>query len=277
MQALDLSMHKHYKGSLFRYDFNTIDEIVYDPTKDMIGDLFGAVFLLRWLKERYPHLKLSWYLKKENIRFGTDWFSDFDVLSWIPLDLSFSYDMLPEDKVLFSSMESFSVWYDLMFLQEAIGWTPKMRRKRSFGGLPQEYIVMHILQTTEKGTRSESYVKRRALDFDKYERLAHSLSIPVVRIGASYDMHRKIKGILDFTGDLTLEDSLRVICGAQVFIGGDTGLKLVASAMGIPCVLEIDAVSKKIGGLGGCDPEIVRVFLMGTSLDILLTATKEFL
>ena len=278
--SFDLSLHPHPDTTILKFPFHEIDEVVYNPTHDMLGDLFGAVFVLRWLKDRYPKLRISWYRGKSNTRQGTEWFSNFNVLDWIDLKIHKFYDDIPSNKLVISSCGDFHVWHDLICISKNLDWYPKIDKKVSFLDLPDKYVVLHILQPTDNGDRNGSYVKRRSLDFEKYEKLAYALEaddISVVRIGASYDMVRKIDGIIDLSGDLSLDESLRVVSGAAVFIGGDTGLKLVANTMNIPCVVEIDAKSKSIGGLGGCDPKYLKAFPMKTSKESLLTAVKGLL
>lgn len=275
--AFDLSLHPHPDTTILKFPFHEIEEVIYNPTHDMLGDLFGAVFILGWLKDRYPNLKVSWYRGKTNTRQGTEWFSSFNVLDWVDLDIYKFYDDLPSDKLVISSCGDFHVWHDLVCISKNSGWYPKIEKKFSKLDLPDSYVVFHILQPMDNGDRNGSYVKRRSLDFEKYETLAHMLvaeGISVVRVGASYDMVRKIDDIIDLSGDLTLDESLKVIGGAKVFVGGDTGLKLIANAMEIPCVVEIDDKSKALGGLGGCDLGFLKVFPLKVDVGILFDTIK---
>jgi len=173
-----------------------------------------------------------------------------------------------------TSRRDFCVWDDLNLIP-----TPKMHRPERLKGMPESYISLHILQPTKEGERSTSYVKRRALDFDKYSKLCEMLKNDghkIVRVGASYDSIKKIDGIIDLSmNDLSLEDTLKIIGWSQMFIGGDTGLKLAASSMGVPCTIEIDDHSKAIGALSGCDTSIVRDFKLGTPVEELYNSVIE--
>lgn len=263
----------------------TKQELVYDPSEDRIGDLFGAVFLLKKIKKQNPGMRISWRNTKHNVRDNSEWFEDFNIFDWIDLEVENVYDEVPNElwRNVISSRRSFSVWHDLTNLGLSHGWYPKMKRKErpSDLGLPEKYITLHVIQKTKRGERSTSYVERRKMDLDKYDTLCNKLfkeGIHIVRVGHSSDHVRPIQNCIDLSAhDLSLDDSLRAIAGSDLFVGGDTGHKLVASAMDIPCIIEIDDHSRRAGGLGGCDPSIVTAFKLGVSVDILFDKIMEIL
>jgi ADP-heptose:LPS heptosyltransferase len=271
-----------YFVSLFNMK-NTKQELVYDPSEDRIGDLFGAVFLLKKLKEQKPHLKISWYNSKRSTRDNSEWLQDFNIFDWVDFEVENFYDKIPRGCKVISSRRNFSVWHDLTSLDASSKWYPKMKRKerpKNFD-LPEKYVSLHVLLKTKYGERSTRYVGRREMDLDKYDTLCSMLlqeGIHVVRIGHSSDHGRALKNCMDLScHDLSLDTSLRIIAGSDLFIGGDTGHKLVASAMDIPCIIEIDDGSCGAGGLGGCDPSIVTSFRLGTKIDIIFKEAMKVL
>ena len=272
------------KKSVFEPSVFKLNQTIYDPSYDMIGDTLGAAFLLQWIKNKHPEIILQWYNAKTHHRMGDGWFDGFNVFDWVKTDIEVCNQLSKESKVI-TCRKDFYVWDDLQYLSQYFNYYPKMKRKRLTKKLsellPKNYVVIHVLQSTQDGERSGKYVKRRALDFDKYSKLCYQLQdkgFNVVRVGAAYDAYDPIDGITDLSkSGLSLDESFRVIGSSNLLLCGDVGLKLAASAMDVPCIIEIDDYSKSIGGLGGCDPEIVQNLPLGIPLETLYSHALEIL
>ena len=270
------------KRSIFRFDFSKMGEIIYDISNDMIGDLIGSLTILKWIKSQYPEIKISIYKPVSSRRKFTDWYAKLDISKWMDLEIDQIYTSTPKGKKVFSSIEDFYIWTDLLSLEEK-QFYPSL--KSSSNGhrpeLPDKYVVVHILQTTMTGERSTKYVKRRSLDFNKYSEICLNLKrsgYNIVRVGASYDSYKLIPGIYDYSQDnLSLDDTFNIISHSQLFIGGDTGLKLAASAFGVPIIIEIDKESRSLNAMAGCHPDRTHIFPLGIEKNFILDKAKEVL
>lgn len=274
--------------TIFNYDFNK--ELIYDSRYDLIGDLIGATTIFEFIRTFYG-TKISW-IKGKNKRGNeeqTQWYTDFNIFDWINLPIYKYYSEVinDESRVTLNSFVrgQFYIWKDLKKITEDFGWYPRLyvpgviKQKCSLN-IQKPYITVHILNNVTEREEHQGYISRRSLDFKKYKNLCLKLakSYTVVRLGAGYDRLEGIKGIIDLTDkDLSLNESFKIISESSLFIGGDTGLKLAASALGIPIIIEVDDLSRKINGLAGCRPDLLRWFKKGIDLETLYRTAEEIM
>jgi len=278
---------RNRQPSIFDHDLKK--EIVYDSRHDQIGDQIGVAAMFQFITQKYP-ARVSWVRgicnrgEGESVR----WSRDFNILDWIKFPIHRYYDepVGDKDRIAMHSYVngSFYIWDDVKRLADKHKFYPKMvvpeHVDRMYKLPEQPYIVVHVLQRTGKRDDDQGYVSRRALDFEKYASLCRRLSknISVVRVGAKYDSIEPIAGITDLTSEgLLLNETLKIISGASLFMGGDTGLKLAASALGIPVIIEVDDYSKALNGLAGCRPDLLHCFRLGEKLDMLLNTARKII
>lgn len=275
--------------SVWGLDFSK--EIIYDSRHDQIGDLIAATTLFQFITEQNQEARISWIRglcqrgEGETVR----WSRDFNILDWIPFPVH-RYYREPEnrgDRVTIHSFlrGAFYLWDDMHRLADRYKRYPRMHMPRCVDRMyplpaKQPYAIIHILGTIPEREDDHQYTSRRALDFKKYSRVCRSLAedIEIVRVGAAYDSPGPISGIIDLTTEnLMLNETLKVISGASLFIGGDAGLKLAASALGIPIIVEIDDQSRHMGGLEGCRPELLTWLKLGADEGAILGAARKIL
>lgn len=240
---------------------NDIVEFIYDYRTDRIGDAIGATRLLQYIKDKYD-LRIAAMVNKYDGNPEYGFHRGFNLFEWVDFNPPVIYQIEPamHNRILFNSVSNFSVWHNLGRLQLYPEMHLPERLSNTDFMLPDTFIAMHILNPV--GVRDNGYVRRRMLDMQKYEKIALwfiDRGIPVVRLGAKYDSIKRMDSrIIDFTqDDLTLEQSLTILHKSKLFLSGDTGLKLAASAMNIPIIVEIDAFSILCGGLNGCKPHLL--------------------
>lgn len=273
------------------WDLDFSKEIIYDSRHDQIGDLIAVATLFQFIIEQNQEARISWIRglcqrgEGEMVR----WSRDFNILDWIPLPVHRYYGE-PEnrgDRITVHSFlrGAFYLWDDMHRLADRYKRYPKMRVPDYVDRMyplpvKSSYAVIHILGTIPERDDDHHYTSRRALDFEKYKHVCRNLAedIAIVRVGASYDSPGPITGIIDLTTEnLTLNETLKIIGGATLFIGGDAGLKLAASALGVPVIVEIDDQSRHMGGLEGCRPELLTWLKLGTDEGAILGAARKIL
>lgn len=245
----------NYYSTTDHIDINVPDdsEIVYDMSKDRIGDAIGALSILEHATKINPKLKMSvLYSAREYEEYS--WINGIDLFAWSEWKPYKVYrDSVPKSAFLVDSASgcSLSIWNTLSKLK----LSPKLRSPVKVDTPHNEFSVsMHIINAV--GVRNQPYVSRRALSMEKYESLGKYLSgngITVTRLGAEYDRVRDFDSCInDLTSkNLTLHDTFLSLAKSNLFMGGDSGLTHAAAALGIPVITEIDAVSKGALGLAG--------------------------
>lgn len=230
-------------------------EIVYDMSKDRIGDAIGSLPILKYICELNPKLKISViYYAKDNGEYS--WTNGINLFDWSPWKPFSIYQIPPPGKPIFNSLDGngFSIWGTL----RRLNLQPKLCAPTSVDVSHNDFnVTMHIINAV--GIRNQPYVSRRVLSMFKYEQIAEYLyhnGIQTTRLGAAYDRVRDLKPCInDLTPqNLPLHDTFVQLARSDMFMGGDSGLTHAAAAFGIPVIVETDAHSKEAGGLAGIPP-----------------------
>lgn len=233
-------------------------EMVYDMSKDRIGDAIGVLAILEYAIKLNPKLKLSiLYCPSNHDEYS--WFSGINLFDWSIWQPYKVYQSLPPGKFIFNSTDSgaFSIWNTL----KNLNLQPKLRVPAHIDVSHNDFNVsMHIINAV--GVRNKSYVSRRALSMEKYENIGRYLchnKVTVTRLGAAYDRVRDFDSCVnDFTSqNLSLHNTFINLAKSDLFMGGDSGLTHAAAALGIPIIVEVDTVSKAALGLAGIPPELL--------------------
>lgn len=233
-------------------------EIVYDMSKDRIGDAINVLCILEYACKINPKLKMSvLYYARDNEEYS--WISGINLFEWSNWQPYKIYPRAPTGKFIFSSADGhgFSIWTTLRRLQIH----PKLKVPDNIEITHATFNVsMHIINAV--GPRDKLYVARRILNMDKYEQIGKYLSdseIKVTRLGAAYDSVREFDlRITDLTSkNLSLHDTFIQLAKSDIFMGGDSGLTHAAGALGVPVIVEMDAVSKAALGIAAISPDLV--------------------
>lgn len=258
----------HLPFLTFPLDIPDDSEIVYDMSKDRIGDAIGVLAILEHTTKLNPNLKIS-IIYGSNGHDEYSWFSGINLFDWSAWKPYKVYQSLPAGKLIFNSTDTgaFSIWNTLHKLK----LYPKLQVPSSIDISNSDYnVTMHIINAV--GVRDKPYVTRRILNMEKYENIGRHLSkngIPVTRLGAAYDRMRELDPcITDLTSNnLSLHDTFIYLAKSDLFMGGDSGLTHAAAALGVPIIAEVDPVSKAALGLAGIPTELLVEVPYNCSLD----------
>ena len=248
-------------------------EAVYDMRHDRIGDGIGVIPILKYMQKSLKKLSVIYDSKTGDIEHS--WQGGINLFEWTDFKPYKVYKQplkLRPTVTIFNSITNMSVW-DTLGLNDLY---PEMRVPKAFKNVDEflgikptdKVITTHVLNAVNVGVRNTYYVTRRVLNMDKYEKIALELcdrGYKVIRLGAYYDKVRLFKEpVIDLTErDLPLEWSFSILARSCLFYGGDTGLKLAGSALGVPIAVEIDPVSKsfvynlKYRSYFGCKPDLL--------------------
>jgi len=244
-------------------------EIVYDMSKDRIGDAIGVLAILENAVQLNPALKMSvLYYPKNHKEYS--WSSSINLFEWSKWKPYRIYHTLPTGKFIFDSISGFSIWQTLYRLK----LYPKLQVPDNIkinNAVGISSISMHVLNAVD--VRNQWYVSHRATSMEKYEHIAEYLidnKIVVTRLGAAYDRVRDFNNsTIDLTSqNLSLHDTFIHLAASSIFMGGDTGLTHAAAAFGIPVIVEIDSISKSALGLAGIPLDLLTEIPYNCSLEM---------
>lgn len=242
----------------YKLDLPEDSEIVYDMSKDRIGDGIGVLTILEHTSKLNPKLKISViYCSSGHAEYS--WINEINLFQWSEWQPYKIYQRAEPNKIIFNSTDTsaFSIWGTL----SGLNLCPKLRVPDNIDISHNNYAIsMHIINAV--GIRNKPYVARRALNMVKYKNIGKYLSkngITVTRLGAEYDRVRDFGApIVDLTSkNLSLHDTFIHLAKSNLFMGGDSGLTHAAAALGIPVIVEIDSASKDACGLAGIPPELL--------------------
>ncbi len=107
---------------------------------------------------------------------------------------------------------------------------------------------------------------QKSFGLEAYLRTFDSLgNFPIVLLGSKKDticfqLKEAFPGAINLAGQLTLRDSLRIIAGARVVVGSDTGMVHAAEAMGKSVVMILGPTTREMGAgsaqIGSTDIEV---------------------
>ncbi len=199
----------------------TIQEVIpdlMDVDFDYVIDLHSNI-RSRIVKRRLK--RLSFTFDKRNIQ------------KWIWVN--FGINWMPKEHVVdryLKTLEAFSVKDDGKGLDYYCA-----PETRSPEGLPEKYIAVAI---------GAAHIGKR-MGAERWSDLLLKVQYPVVLVGGKEDestaavIQDKVKGVFNWCGKLSVDESALVVKGAEVVISGDTGMMHIAAAF-----------KKKIISLWGC-------------------------
>ena len=247
-------------------------EIVYDMSKDRIGDAISVLCILEHACKLNHQLKISvLYYARDDAEYS--WINGIDLFSWSAWKPHKVYTQLPRNKMIFSSAygHGFSIWNTL----HRLNIHAKLQVPDGIDVTHKDFNVsMHVINAV--GVRDKPYVSRRVLNMDKYENIGRELNknkLSVTRLGAAYDRVKDFDlCVTDLTSkNLTLHETFVHIAKSNIFMGGDSGLTHAAGALGIPLIVEMDSVSKAALGIAAITPELVTEIPYNCSFETHLT------